>query len=157
MMKKMKNRKRKLVDIYATTKAILPTIGREPQSPTSSISAAPAGTGTEVATTNHLATVVEQQNFPLQVFELEEESLFDTTDLIFDGLCEQLLSLHSMNPIPKLSQFSSAQAEEVVELAVNAMLEKYTFSVPSLLQMQLDLMTGGVNSEFYHFFLERIL
>nr|GMD79486.1 cytochrome C oxidase subunit 3 [Ipomoea batatas] len=91
--------------------------GRELQSPTSSISAAPAGTGTEVATTNHLATVVEQQNFPLQVFELEEESLFDTTDLIFDGLCEQLISLHSMNPIPKLSQFSSAQAEEVVELA----------------------------------------
>jgi hypothetical protein len=145
-------KKRKLVDIYATTKAILPTIGREPQSPTSSISAAPAGTGTEVATTNNLATVGEQENFPLQVFEMEEESSFDTTDLIFDGLCEQLLSLHSMNPISKLSSFSSAHAEDVVELAVNIMLEKYKFSIPSLLQMQLDLMTNGINSEFYHFF-----
>jgi hypothetical protein len=151
-------KKRKLVDIYATTKAVLPTIGREPQSPTSSISAAPAGTGTEVATTKNLATVGEQQNFPLQVFEMEEESPFDTTDLIFDGLCEQLISIHSMNPISKLSSFSSAHAEEVIELAVNTFLEKYTFySIPSLLQMQLDLMTNGINSEFYHFFLERIL
>lgn len=152
-MKKMKNRKRKLVDIYATTKEVLPTIGREPQSPTSSISAAPAGTGTEVATTNHLGTFVEQQNFPMQVFELEEESLFDrTTDLIFDGLCEQLLSLHSINPIQKLTQFSPAHAEEVVESAVNVLLEIDVLSTEYLLK-QLD----GLQPEFYHYFIEYIL
>lgn len=90
------------------------------------------------------------------VFELEEEyCLFDPFHLLFEGICDQLLSIHSTTPIPQFTQF--ANVEEVLELSVQAMLESYHFSVEALKRFHLDLITLGLNSESFQFFIQNIL
>lgn len=90
------------------------------------------------------------------VFELEEEDcLFDPLNLLFEGICDQLLSIHSTTPIPQFTQF--ANVEEVLELSVQAMLESDHFSVEALKRFHLDFITLGLNSESFQFFIQNIL
>lgn len=90
------------------------------------------------------------------VFELEEEDcLFDPLNLLFEGICDQLLSIHSTTPIPQFTQF--ANVEEVLELSVQAMLESYHFSVEAFQRFHLDFITLGLNSESFQFFIQNIL
>lgn len=73
-----------------------------------------------MATREQLSSVVQDKFYPTlfpqadltvpPVFEMEEEcSLFDPFNLIFEGICDQLLSIHSTAPIPQLTQFSNVE------------------------------------------------
>lgn len=68
----------------------------------------------------------------------EKFSLFDPFNLIFEGICDKLLSIHSTAPIPQLTQFSNV--EEVLELSVQSMLENYD---PSLSKIPLGFKHMG--------------
>lgn len=164
-------KRRKLIavsDLYRRIPKVLSAAAGSaaPPAQSLSISAAPAGTGTEVATREQLSSVVQDKFCPTlfpqadftvpPVFAMEEEcSLFDPFNLIFEGICDQLLSIHSTAPIPQLTPFSNV--EEVLELSVQSMLDNYDPSLEAFQRFHLDLSTWGVNSESFHFFIQNIL
>ena len=136
------------------------SVSADPQSPSINISAAQAGTGTEVATTEQLTPEMDlpieldlpafftQADFPvLPSFE----QTTDPFDDLFDNICEQIIAI--VQPFPEFQGWDLYFLDEVISLSLFSLMDEYYFSIECLQGIYLDLITNGASSAFLTFFL----